>query len=211
MKKRTRSALKTRVEWRALVIWHTRWKADQFPSSGGPRWHKYGPSAFAYVTTKCTDYYREESEVPNYLGSSPRHFFFVGTVPSKWNLRRVLFDQSLATWFDQRLEGRGSFLKPLPLYQFILKSDRTDERASRSIHCKSLKNLFKMLLFRLLTRLPVYTDLLRENIQMLIHLRYMLINGIWRRFFYGVQNFLSWDRFINLLLKMMLIHISVSL
>lgn len=45
---------------------------------GYPRWHKYGTSAFAYVTTKCADYYREveESEVPNYPRSSPRDTFF---------------------------------------------------------------------------------------------------------------------------------------
>jgi len=36
-----------------------------------------GPSALAYVISKCADYYRlaEESEVPNYLGLGPRHFF----------------------------------------------------------------------------------------------------------------------------------------
>lgn len=92
---------------------------------GRTRWHKHGPSAFAYVTTKCADYYREaeESEVSNYLRSSPRHFF-VGIVLSKRNLRRILrwifypYARS-RVYMDQRSKSRSFSLMLLSFINLI--------------------------------------------------------------------------------------------
>lgn len=128
---------------------------------------------FAYVITKCADYYRGKRGF-QLSQIKPETLFFV--VPSKRNLRRVLLTGPPGS----EIQEDQSFLKPLPFIGLFSKSMGADKRAPWTIYCESLKDLLKTRLFRLLKGLlsiDVSIDLLRRNTQRasLLHSRCMLM------------------------------------